>query len=283
MKIIIGKKSGFCNGVKYTIDQATKTINENENIYCLGQIVHNERVIMDLEKNGMKTIDDIEKCPNNSKLIIRAHGEKKEIFERAKEKNIEVIDLTCKRIKDIIDKIIQKKDDCFIIIMGKKNHPESLGVKSFSGNNSYIIESEDDINECIEMINKSKLNKVYIVSQTTYNSEKFDNIVNKLKIDKEIIVDKTICNATSNRQNETADLSKKVDIMIIVGGKNSSNTKELENVSKKYCKKVYLVQSYEDLKDKNIESNNTIGIMAGASTPNIVVEEIVKYLHNIKK
>ena len=90
MKIIIGKKSGFCNGVKYTIDQATKTINENENIYCLGQIVHNERVIMDLEKNGMKTIDDIEKCPNNSKLIIRAHGEKKEIFERAKEKNIEV-------------------------------------------------------------------------------------------------------------------------------------------------------------------------------------------------
>ena len=283
MKIIIGKKSGFCNGVKYTIDQATKTINENENIYCLGQIVHNERVIMDLEKNGMKTIDDIEKCPNNSKLIIREHGEKKEIFERAKEKNIEVIDLTCKRIKDIIDKIIQKKDDCFIIIMGKKNHPESLGVKSFSGNNSYIIESEDDINECIEMINKSKLNKVYIVSQTTYNSEKFDNIVNKLKIDKEKIIDKTICNATSNRQNETADLSKKVDIMIIVGGKNSSNTKELENVSKKYCKKVYLVQSYEDLKDKNIESNNTIGIMAGASTPNIVVEEIVKYLHNIKK
>ena len=133
------------------------------------------------------------------------------------------------------------------------------------------------------MINKSKLNKVYIVSQTTYNSEKFDNIVNKLKIDKEKIIDKTICNATSNRQNETADLSKKVDIMIIVGGKNSSNTKELENVSKKYCKKVYLVQSYEDLKDKNIESNNTIGIMAGASTPNIVVEEIVKYLHNIKK
>ena len=283
MKIIVGKHSGFCNGVKYTIDEANKKLDEYKKVYCLGQIVHNERVINDLEKKGMITIKSIEDCPVNSKLIIRAHGEIKETYDKAKDKNIDLIDLTCGKIKVIRKKISQKITDHFIIIIGKKNHPESLGVKSFSGKNSFIVEDENDLKELYKAIINSKLKKVYIVSQTTFNSDKFDYIVDQIKniIKKEIDVDKTICTATSNRQQETEELSKKVDMILIVGGKNSSNTKELEVISTKNCGKVFLIQEVSDLENIKIDKKSTIGIMAGASTPDIVVEEIIDYLNNI--
>lgn len=281
MEITIGKTSGFCNGVKYTVSKANEMIDKNKELFCLGQIVHNERVIKQLESKGMKTIDNINLCPNNSKLIIRAHGELKETYDIAEEKNIELIDLTCGKIKIIRKKIIEKAVDHFIIIVGKKNHPETLGVQSFSGKNSYILEDEQDINECINSIEKSNRDKIFIVSQTTFNSEKFDYLTKLLleKLNKEVVVDKTICNATSNRQKETEELSKNVDVMIIVGGKNSSNTKELEVISTKNCGKVYLIQDYKDLKKIKIDKNSKIGIMAGASTPDIVVDEIVNYLN----
>lgn len=283
MEIIVGKTSGFCNGVKYTVVKANEMIDKYKELFCLGQIVHNERVIKDLEEKGMKTINNIEECPSNTRLIIRAHGEVKSVYEEAKKRNIELIDLTCGKIKVIRNKINKKVNDHFIIIIGKKNHPETLGVQSFSGHNSYILENKEDIEECLNKIDKSKLTKVFVVSQTTFNSEKFDYLVDQIskKNKYEIVVDKTICNATSDRQKETEQLSKDVDLMIIVGGKNSSNTKELEVISKKNCAKVYLIQDYKDLQNIKISKVNKIGIMAGASTPEIVVEEIIDYLKGV--
>ena len=283
MKIKIGKYSGFCNGVKFTVEQANKAVESNDNIYCLGEIVHNERVIEDLEKKGMKTIHSIEEAEDNSKVIIRAHGEIKETYDKAEEKKIELLDLTCGKIKAIRTKIRQKKEEFFVIIIGKKNHPETLGVQSFAGEHSYVLENIEDIEECNELYKESHKKKVYVVSQTTFNSEKFDTLVEQIKktLKGEIIVDKTIGDATSNRQEETDSLSKKVDIMIIVGGKNSSNTKELEVISKKNCDKVYLVQDVEDLKEETIPANSIVGIMAGASTPEVVVDEIVDYLNSL--
>ena len=280
MNIIIGKTSGFCNGVENTVKRAEDALSK-EKVYCLGEIVHNERVINDLENKGMITISNIDESPNNSKVIIRAHGELKETYDKAKEKNIEIIDLTCGKIKAIRVKISKKVGDHYIIIIGKKNHPESLGVLSFSGNNSNIIEDKEDVKEVITNFNKTNLDKIYIVSQTTFNSNKFDELVNLIKesTNKEVEVDKTICDATSKRQNETRELSKTVDTMIIVGGKKSSNTKELEIIAKEHCDNVILIQDKEDLKDNNIVGEN-IGIMAGASTPTIVVDEII---NEIKK
>ena len=280
MNIIIGKTSGFCNGVENTVKRAEDALSK-EKVYCLGEIVHNERVINDLENKGMITISNIDESPDNSKVIIRAHGELKETYDKAKEKNIEIIDLTCGKIKAIRVKISKKVGDHYIIIIGKKNHPESLGVLSFSGNNSNIIEDKEDVKEVITNFNKTNLDKIYIVSQTTFNSDKFDELVNLIKesTNKEVEVDKTICDATSKRQNETRELSKTVDTMIIVGGKKSSNTKELEIIAKEHCDNVILIQDKEDLKDNNIVGEN-IGIMAGASTPTIVVEEII---NEIKK
>lgn len=283
MKIIIGRYSGFCNGVKYTIEEANKRLQESKNVYCLGQIVHNERAIKDLEEKGMTTINSINECPNNSKLIIRAHGELKETYEEATKRNIEVIDLTCGKIKVIRNKIEKKKLNHYIVIIGKKNHPETLGVKSFAGKDSFIIEEKNDLKDLIDRVNKSDKEKIYIISQTTFNTNKFDEIVSLINnnIKKEIDVDKTICKATSNRQEETNELSKKVDIMIIIGGKNSSNTKELEIISTKNCGNVYLIQEALDLNNIKIDKKATIGIMAGASTPDIVVEETIEYLNNI--
>lgn len=279
MNIIVGKTSGFCNGVSNTVKKAKEAIEEGQ-VYCLGEIVHNERVIEDLENNGMITVKTIEEVPNDSKVIIRAHGELKETYDKANDKNIEILDLTCGKIKAIRVKISKKIEDHYIIIIGKKNHPESLGVHSFSGENAYIIEDYEDLDDFILEYNKSGLNKIFIVSQTTFNSEKFDYLVEKIKdkVNSEIIVDKTICSATSERQNETKELSKKVDTMIIVGGKKSSNTKELETIAKEYCHNTILIQDVNDLVLDQIKGNN-IGIMAGASTPNIVVEEIINKLN----
>lgn len=282
MKITIGKTSGFCNGVQNTVKKAENALG-NEKVYCLGEIVHNERVIHELEVNGMITINKIEDAPNNSKVIIRAHGELKETYDRAKEKNLEILDLTCGKIKAIRVKISKKLEDHYIIIIGKKNHPESLGVLSFSGDNSNIIEDKEDINEIIDKVNNSLLNKIYIVSQTTFNSDKFDELISiiKNKTTKEVIVDKTICDATSKRQNETRELSKIVDTMIIVGGKKSSNTKELEIIAKENCDNVILIQEKNDLNNNQIVGEH-IGIMAGASTPTILVEEIIEELKQEK-
>lgn len=281
MNIVIGKTSGFCNGVENTIKRAEDALSK-EKVYCLGEIVHNERVINDLENKGMITISNIDDAPNNSKVIIRAHGELKETYDKAKEKNIEVIDLTCGKIKAIRVKISKKVEEHYIIIIGKKNHPESLGVLSFSGNNSSIIEDKEDIKDAMTNFSKTNLNKIYIVSQTTFNSDKFDELVSIIKesTNKEVEVDKTICDATSKRQNETRELSKTVDTMIIVGGKKSSNTKELEIIAKEHCNHVILIQDKDDLKDNEIVGEN-IGIMAGASTPTIVVEEIISEIEKL--
>lgn len=278
MEIILGKTSGFCNGVNNTVKIANEKV-EQEKLYCLGEIIHNERVIKSLEDKGMITVDTLDKVPENSKVIIRAHGEIKETYEEAKRKNIEIIDLTCGKIKAIRMKISKKLDDHFIVIIGKRNHPESKGLLSFSGNNSIILENEEDIELLKETVKKIDLDKIYVVSQTTYNSEKFDKMISLIKenIEKEIVVDKTICDATSKRQEETRKISSEVDMMLIIGGKKSSNTKELEIVAKEKCNNVVLIQESKDLDDVEINCD-IIGIMAGASTPKNVIDEIINKL-----
>ena len=279
MKIIQGKLCGLCAGVDYTIKEAKKSLKENKTVYCLGEIVHNEKVIESLENEGMITVQNIEEVPNGSKLIFRAHGEAKEVYETAKRKNIDVIDLTCGKVRAIHINVEREKENSFIIIIGKKSHPEIIGTKGFAGDNSSVIENEEDIKISYEEYKKTNLKKVYIVAQTTFSSLKFNGLVEKIKEvfdNAEIIVKNTICDATENRQKEVEEISKKVDKMLIIGGKHSSNTKELANIAEKNCKNVYLIQDKDDLKSLKFNDYDTIGIMSGASTPREVVEEIKK-------
>lgn len=273
MKVIVGKFGGFCSGVFHTVNMANKLIEENNSLYSLGELVHNEIVINNLENKGLITVNNIEDIPNNSKVIFRAHGEPISSYNKALEKNLEVIDLTCPKVRIIHDKI-KINNDKYIIVIGKKNHPETIGHIGYA-NDGIVIESIDDIKN----INTSK--DIFIVVQTTFNEELFNNIVSLIKEEySNVIVNNTICDITHKRQLEVVDIAKDVNRMIIVGGKNSSNTRELANIAKEYIDDVLLVQNIDDLKDVDFSNIEKVGIMGGASTPKEIIDEIYLLLVN---
>ena len=280
MKIIIAHNAGFCKGVSYTIKKTYEILAENNSVYSLGEIVHNNFILDKLISDGLIIKDNLDEIPYNQKVIFRAHGEGEDIYKKAKDKNLDIIDLTCGKVKLIHHKIIKEKDDNYIVIIGKKNHPETIAHYSYAKDIS-IIENYDDINAFINQLKHSNKNKIYIVAQTTFNDYVFDELVSE--IEKKcngynIRVDKTICKATKTRQDEVKELAKKVDKMIIIGGKNSSNTKELACVSQKYCHNTYLIESVENLKEYILNQSDTVGISAGASTPDELINEVVNYL-----
>lgn len=281
MEIYLGKSSGFCFGVKNAIDGTEKILKEsNENIYCLGEIIHNEDVIKTLEEKGLIFIDDINQAHGTT--IIRTHGVPKEIYQIANEKKIKIIDYTCPFVLKIHEEVSRySQNNYFIFLLGIKKHPETIGTKSFCGNNSYIIENLDDIEQAINTFNSSELNKLLIISQTTFSISLFKNIVdvvtNKLNPSINLEIKNTICNTTSIRQKETEELSKEVDFMIIIGGKNSSNTKKLYEIAEKNCSKHLLIQTANDLQNIDFSTTKKIGIMAGASTPENTINDVVNF------
>ena len=284
MEIILNKLNGFCAGSSNTIKQANDILDKyDENIYCLGEILHNERVISSLENKGMITISSIDEVPDGAKLIFRAHGETKENYLKVKNKNIMLFDFTCPKVKKIHDKVLLNSKDSFVIIIGKKTHPEVVGTNSFAGDNSYVIENDSDIDDCFNKVIESNLNSIYICSQTTYSSEKFNEITDFIQSKYDnytYIIDNTTCPATKNRQDETSRLSDTVDAMIVIGGKHSSNTLELANIAREKLEKEFLVQDISDLEDINLSNINKLGISSGASTPNEVTNEIIDYINN---
>ena len=284
MEIQVGKTSGFCYGVKNAVDKTNDILEKEKNktIYCLGELVHNKTIINELKEKGLKFINNIEQA--DSMTIIRAHGIAKEVYEKAKKRNIDLIDLTCPSVLKI-HKIAQEyaSKDYYIFLVGKKEHPEIIGTYSFCGKNSYIISGIEDVENAIENLENSKLNKVLIIVQTTYSTKVFNEIVEEIKerIAKDILIEvkNTICRATELRQEETKELSKKVDLMIIVGGKNSSNTNKLYDLAQKNCKNAIFVESKEDLDKEKVLQFDKIGIMAGASTPQKNIDEIIEILN----
>lgn len=277
MEIIVGKYSGFCAGVNFTYSRAKEEIKKGKT-YCLGEIIHNKQVIEELEKIGMITVLNIELIPKNSRVIFRAHGEPLNSYNYAKENNIEVIDLTCGRVKAIHNKVLKEKDDSFILIIGKKTHPEIIGTVGFCDKNCYVIENFSDVEESFKEFNKSKYNKIYVISQTTFSSALFDELtlhIRKIFKDVLIKVDKTICDATEKRQNEVLNLSKKCTIMLVIGSKNSSNTKELYNIAKENCNNVYFIENENNINSINFNNDDIVGIVAGASAPRYLIDNIV--------
>ncbi len=283
MEIILGKTSGFCFGVKNAIDQAEKELEINNNVYCLGEIVHNEEVIKNLEQKGLIIIDDIEKAKD--KVIIRSHGVPKEVYEKAKIKNIEILDFTCPFVSKI-HKTVSKysNNGYFIFLLGNKVHPETIGTVSFCGKNFYLIETLDDIDNAIYSLEKSSIKNLLIISQTTFSVSLFENIVEmiKSKINNNITckIENTICNTTFTRQKETEEISKNVDLMIVIGGKHSSNTKKLFEISKQNCKNCLLIQTKNDLNYEDLKNYNRIGIIAGASTPKNIIDDVKIFCEN---
>lgn len=284
MEIIVGKSAGFCFGVNNAVTKVAKLIKEEKLVYCLGELVHNRQIIEGLEKEGLVTLDNIKEVPKGAKLIIRAHGEPPESYKKAEKNQNKIYDYTCPKVIKTHEDVEKNKKESYIFIIGVKKHPEAIATKGFSGKNSYIVETKEDIKEAIQNFQKSKLKKLYIIAQTTFSLKKFNNLVEEISEelkDYEIEVNNSICASTRIRQEEAEKISKKVDYMIIIGGENSSNTKKLYDIAKENCTSIH-IQTKEQLNLEEIKTYKKIGITAGASTPKETVQEIVDILEGIK-
>lgn len=280
MKVVIGKYAGFCPGVLNSVNKANEVIEKDNDIYCLGELIHNKIVISELEKKGMKTIEDINDVPVGKTILFRAHGVKESIYELASEKNLNVVDLTCAIVKSIHNKVKEAKKDSYIIVIGDRKHPENIGTKDFAGDNSIVISLEEEIDAAYLAFKKTNLKKIYVLSQTTFNLKKFEEMSTLLKEkfkDYEINIDNTICRATELRQKEVEKLSKENDVVIVVGGKNSSNTIKLFNISSKNCNRVYHIESASEIENELFNENDKIAIVAGASTPKNIISEVESF------
>ena len=284
MNIVVGKLAGFCGGVINSVSKTDKLLEDGIKTYCLGELVHNKQVVDKLKDKGLVFIDTLEEVEDGSRVIIRAHGVTKETYELAKKKKLDIIDLTCPNVLRIHEKAIKLvEEDFFIVLIAQKDHPEAIGTISFCGKDSVILEDKNGISEVVRLFKNSSKNKVAVISQTTYSMLKFDELVEELKNqlnDYEINIDNTICSATELRQKETSKLATEVDAMIIIGGKNSSNTKKLYDIASSKCKNTYIVETIDDLKE-DMSVFDIVGVMAGASTPKESIDEVVDYLKSV--
>lgn len=276
MEVIVAKSAGFCFGVKRAVDKVYEQIQEHkgEDIYTYGPIIHNEEVVKDLERKGVKIINSKEELQDikNGIIIIRSHGVGKDVYDIAQANNLKIVDATCPFVLKI-HKIVQneKNNDSHIVIIGNENHPEVEGIKGWSANPTTVIGSEEEAMS----FEADRLKKICIVSQTTFNYNKFKYLVEIIsKKGYDINVLDTICNATHERQAEAKKIAANVDSMIVIGGKNSSNTQKLYEICKKECENTYYIQTIEDIELCKLQSSSCVGITAGASTPNYIIEEV---------
>ncbi|MCR5293388.1 MAG: bifunctional 4-hydroxy-3-methylbut-2-enyl diphosphate reductase/30S ribosomal protein S1 [Eubacterium sp.] len=279
MEVIVAKKAGFCFGVEKAVSTAFSSCEEYKAkgipVYTYGQIIHNEEVIKRLENSGVGMLESLDELENISEcaVIIRSHGVSRAEMERITASGNIVIDTTCPFVSHI-HKIVDEKssDGGIIIIIGSHNHPEVEGTKGWCNSEPYIISDESEIENLPDFGDKS----ITVVGQTTFSLQKFQYLVELLqKKYYNVNVCKTICNATEERQQETADLAKTVDAMIVIGGRNSSNTQKLYDISRSICKNTYYIQTLVDLEETSFESFRRVGITAGASTPNYIIKEVL--------
>ncbi len=277
MKVIVAKNSGFCNGVRRSVDLANKASEKNIKTYTLGPLVHNPTQVKMLEKKGASVVDENEVLKiKNSQIVIRSHGVSKKLKENLKNNSNEVVDATCPVLLNIYKKIIEKEKEGYtVVIIGDKEHPEIKAMASYV-NNGIIIKDET------EAKNITNMSKLYVVSQTTNRIDFFENIAHELeKTNDDVVIENTICNATRLRQEACKSLSKEVDCMIVVGGFNSSNTNKLYQIAQKYCENVQRIETVKDLPLQKLSNFNIIGVIAGASTPDKVIEEVVNRMDDL--
>ena len=275
MKVIKAKTAGFCFGVKRAVDTVYEQVDTcNGPIYTYGPIIHNEEVVKDLESKGvvvLRTEEDLDNIFEGT-VIIRSHGVEKRIYDKLETKGIRIVDATCPFVKKIHN-IVQKESAAgkYILIIGNPDHPEVIGIRGWAGEHAEVIQNADDI----EKIDFSKKEKICVVSQTTFNYNKFKDLVEIIKKKSyDIIVLNTICNATKERQTEAESIAESVDAMIVIGDKHSSNTQKLFEICRKACNNTYYIQTLDDLDLNQLGSVETVGITAGASTPNNIIEEV---------
>lgn len=274
LEIIKARYSGYCSGVKQAIIKTEKYLKTKKRLYSLGEIVHNPNSVKLLEDKGLKVVDNIEKIPSNANVIVRTHGLPFNILSKLKKNNINVIDGCCPRVKRIHNIISDNlKKDKNIILIGRKNHAEVLAASSYDEKRIFVIEEKKDI-ESLPL-----LKEYVVVVQTTFSPEKFSQLTGDLILKiPHLEIFNTLCDETLLRQKEVKRLSSTVDLVIVVGGKNSSNTRTLFEIAKDKAK---LVTDPDEVLPEWLKKVNRVAVVSGASTPVEDVNNVVRKIKNI--
>ncbi len=277
MKTILAPKAGFCFGVKRALDMAMKTARETEqNIYTLGPLIHNPQVVEDLSKKGIKVVKDISDIPAGV-IIVRSHGVGPEIFEKARERGLQIIDATCPFVKKAQELAKELNEQGYqVVVVGDKEHPEVTGIIGWTDQQGIVVETPEQAGKV------QSFDRIGIISQTTQPEENFQEITTVLQSKAgDVKAFNTICHATRDRQSAAVDLAKNVDLMIVIGGKNSANTQKLARLCAETGTPTRHIETAAELDKAWLEGNQTIGITAGASTPDWIIEEVKRYMEEV--
>ena len=276
MKILLAKNAGYCFGVRDAVNMAYDTAEEYGDVYMLGHIVHNENVVDDLDKAGAKVVDSLDEVPDGRPVLLRAHGTHVDTWEEAKKKNMNIVDATCPLVRDIHDEIKElESDGRKIIIIGDHGHDEVVGIASQVKDPVVVATTEE-----AKHLRKTK--RAGIVSQSTQTIENVQEIVNILMskvVDLRFI--NTICFPTKRNQEQIKELSEKCDVMIVIGSFTSANSKRLTDLSNQRNKRSYQVTCAVEIDEKWLEDCDTVGISAGASTPDNIIKEVIERVKEI--
>ena len=279
MKVITAKTAGFCFGVQRAVETVYEELEKGGRIFTFGEIIHNEEVVRDLSEKGVSVISSKEELKrlNEGTVIIRSHGVSKDIYSLLSQKpGIRVVDATCPfvlKIHKIVEEESLKGRD--IVIAGDETHPEVEGIMGFSSRPVRCIKSEEEA----DSFSPEPDSHITLVAQTTFNIHKFKKLVeilNKKCYDVRTV--NTICNATEQRQTEAREIASLVDVMIVVGGRHSSNTRKLYEICSEQCSDTRYIQTVSDLNRDSLYDVNCVGITAGASTPKYIIEEVQNYV-----
>ena len=275
MEVTVAKSAGFCFGVKRAVDTVYREIESGEKpVYTFGPIIHNEQVVEDLENRGVQVIhseDELEGLSGGT-VVIRSHGVSRDVCEKIEARGMKIVDATCpfvKKIHRIVDE--EGRKGRHVVIIGSADHPEVQGIMGWASGPVTVMHTAEEAESFVPENGKP----ISIVAQTTFNYNKFKELVEI--IDEKgynITIKNTICNATEERQTEARDIAQKVDAMIVIGDKSSSNTRKLYEICKGECENTFYIQTLKDLDLKSLNLVNSIGITAGASTPNNIIEEV---------
>jgi len=285
MQVILAKTAGFCFGVKRAVDKVYSQIETGKKIYTYGPIIHNEEVVKDLEQKGVSVIENDDELENIKEgvVVIRSHGVSKEVYDRIKGRGLEIVDATCPFVLKI-HRTVEKESSLGknIVIIGNAGHPEVEGIIGWcmdKGQDKPVVIGSLEEAEAYHP-QKSDC-EICIVSQTTFNSKKFKEILDIFhKKDYTVNAVNTICSATEERQTEARGIAKEVDAMIVIGGQHSSNSRKLYEICCEECENTYFIQTLDDLNLDLPKSIPCVGITAGASTPNNIIEEV---RNNVRK
>lgn len=275
-QIILAKTAGFCFGVDRAVNLVYELVGEGKKVCTLGPIIHNAQLVADLESKGVKIIDDISQAPQGYTVVVRTHGVEKSVLDELETKGIDYVNATCPFVTKIHNIVKKQDENTVVLIAGDKNHPEVLGIKSYCKGDSYVFKNEEELTEIIQKYEIAQKNDVICVAQTTFSlneQKKCKKIFKKLCTNCKIF--DTICNATSDRQNEAEELSKNSDAMIVVGGRHSSNTCKLRDTGEANCP-TFLIETADELASLDLSKYNVIGVTAGASTPSVIIKEVLK-------